>query len=70
MPELPDIEAYLFALRERLLGRTLEDVRVGGSFFLRTVTPALASAHGRKVTELRRVGKRVAIGLRRAGCGW
>ncbi len=63
MPELPDIEAYLFALRARLQGRTLEDVRVGGSFFLRTVTPSLASANGRKVTELRRVGKRVAIGL-------
>ena len=63
MPELPDIEAYLFALRERLRGRTLEDVRVGGSFFLRTVTPGLASANGRRVVELRRVGKRVAIGL-------
>ena len=63
MPELPDIEAYLFALRERVLGQTLEEVRVGGSFFLRTVVPALASANGRRVVELRRVGKRVAIGL-------
>ena len=63
MPELPDIEAYLFALRERVLGQTLEDVRVGGSFFLRTVVPSLALANGRKVVELRRLGKRVAIGL-------
>ena len=63
MPELPDIEAYLFALRERVLGKSLEEVRVGGSFFLRTVVPALGSANGRRVVELRRVGKRVAIGL-------
>ncbi len=63
MPELPDVEAYLFALRERVLGQTLEDVRVAGSFFLRTVAPPLASAAGRKVVALRRLGKRVAIGL-------
>ena len=63
MPELPDVEAYLFALRERVMGQVLEDVRVGGSFFLRTVAPKLESANGRRVVELRRVGKRVAIGL-------
>ncbi len=63
MPELPDVEAYLFALRERVLGQTLEDVRVAGSFFLRTVAPPLASAAGRKVVALRRLGKRIAIGL-------
>ena len=63
MPELPDIEAYLFALRERVLGQTLEDVREGGSFFLRTVSPPLSAANRRQVVELRRVGKRVAIGL-------
>ena len=63
MPELPDIEAYLFALRERILGQRLVEVRVGGSFFLRTVTPRLDAADGRKVLDLRRVGKRVAIGL-------
>ena len=58
-----DIEAYLFALRERILGQRLVEVRVGGSFFLRTVTPRLDAADGRKVLDLRRVGKRVAIGL-------
>ena len=63
MPELPDVEAYLFALRERVLGRVLEEVRVSGSFFLRTVAPRLDSANGRRVVEVRRVGKRVAIGL-------
>ena len=63
MPELPDVEAYLFALRERLPGRMLEEVRVSGSFFLRTAVPPLQAANGRRVVELRRVGKRVAIGL-------
>ena len=63
MPELPDVEAYLFALRSRILGQRLDGVRLESAFFLRTVTPPLAEAPGRAVRELRRVGKRVAIGL-------
>jgi formamidopyrimidine-DNA glycosylase len=63
MPELPDIEAYLFALRERVVGRTLEQVRLGSPFFLRTVAPPLTAADGQKIVELRRIGKRIALGL-------
>ena len=63
MPELPDVEAYLFALRERVLHQTLEDVRVASAFLLRTAQPPLRAANGRKVTELRRIGKRIAFGL-------
>ena len=63
MPELPDIEAYLFALRERIVGQTLEQVRLGSPFLLRTVDPTLEAAAGQKVIELRRIGKRIAIGL-------
>lgn len=63
MPELPDIEAYLFALRERILDQTLLAVRLGSPFLLRTVDPSLASATHQKVTRLRRIGKRIAIGL-------
>jgi formamidopyrimidine-DNA glycosylase len=63
MPELPDIEAYLFALRERIVGRTLEQVRLGSPFFLRTVAPPLTAADGEKIVELRRIGKRIALGL-------
>ena len=63
MPELPDIEAYLFALRERIVGETVKQVRLGSPFFLRTVDPPLSAADGQRVTGLRRVGKRVAIGL-------
>ena len=63
MPELPDIEAYLFALRQRILGKELKQIRIGSPFLLRTVEPPLAAAHGQRVSELRRVGKRIAIGL-------
>src|SRR5512144_1589542 len=63
MPELPDIEAYLEALRPRIGERKLDRVRLGSPFLLRTFDPPLDAVHGRRVTELRRVGKRIAIGL-------
>ena len=63
MPELPDISAYLFALDARLIGQTLEEVRLASPFLLRTAEPPLALARGRKVLEFRRIGKRIAIGL-------
>ena len=63
MPELPDIEAYLHALRARILGQELLRVRRGSPFILRTVDPPLAMAEGGRVAELRRLGKRIAIGL-------
>lgn len=63
MPELPDIETYLDALRERILGHTLEGVRLGTPFLLRSVTPPLSATFSREVTELRRIGKRIAIGV-------
>ena len=63
MPELPDIAAYLTALEPRILNQPLEHVRVNSAFLLRTAQPPLASAEGRRVRELRRLGKRIAIGL-------
>jgi formamidopyrimidine-DNA glycosylase len=63
MPELPDIAAYLSALEPRIVDQTLEHVRLASPFLLRTVQPPLASAEGRKVRELRRIGKRIAIGM-------
>ncbi len=63
MPELPDISAYLTALEPRILGQTLQHVRLGSIFVLRTVDPPLSSTEGRTVTALRRIGKRIAIGL-------
>ena len=63
MPELPDITAYITALEPRILGQPLERVRLASPFLLRTVEPPLAEAEGRKVRELRRIGKRIAIGV-------
>jgi len=63
MPELPDIAAYISALEARVLGQTLERVRLGSVFLLRTAEPPLASVEGRVVREIRRVGKRIAVGV-------
>ena len=63
MPELPDIAAYLSALEPRIVGEPLERVRVAGISLLRTAQPPLASVEGRTVRELRRIGKRIALGL-------
>jgi formamidopyrimidine-DNA glycosylase len=63
VPELPDIAAYIEALEPRVMGRTLDRVRVGSPFLLRTLEPPPASAEGRVVRGLRRIGKRIAMGL-------
>ena len=63
MPELPDIAAYISALERRIAGQPLEKVRLQNAFLLRTIQPPLASVEGRKVSELRRIGKRIAIGV-------
>lgn len=63
MPELPDIAAYISALEDRIVGRPLEGVRIANPFLLRTAQPPIANAEGRTVREIRRVGKRIAIGL-------
>jgi formamidopyrimidine-DNA glycosylase len=63
MPELPDIVVYIEALEQRILGQPLEGIRVVSPFLLRTVTPPLGSTAGKKVMHLRRLGKRICIGL-------
>jgi formamidopyrimidine-DNA glycosylase len=63
MPELPDIAIYVEALGKRILGERLERVRIVSLFLLRTVEPAAASVDGKKVVELRRLGKRICIGV-------
>src|ERR1700692_347921 len=63
MPELPDITVYIEALRKRILGERLERVRIVSPFLLRTVEPPVASVEGKKVLELRRLGKRICIGV-------
>src|SRR6202789_4540446 len=63
MPELPDITAYISALEPRIVGQPLEHVRVVSAFLLRTAQPPVSSVEGRIVRELRRIGKRIAIGV-------
>jgi formamidopyrimidine-DNA glycosylase len=63
LPELPDIAAYIDALETRIVHQPLERIRLNSPFLLRTAQPPLASAESRTVRELRRVGKRIAIGI-------
>jgi formamidopyrimidine-DNA glycosylase len=63
MPELPDLEAYLAALRERVLDRRLRSIRITSPFVLRSVSPRPVELEGASIRELRRLGKRLVIGL-------
>jgi formamidopyrimidine-DNA glycosylase len=63
MPELPDIAAYIRALAPRIVGQPLEHVRIASAFLLRTARPPVAAVEGHVVRELRRIGKRIAIGV-------
>jgi formamidopyrimidine-DNA glycosylase len=63
MPELPDIDVYVDALRRKLGGQVLCEARLGSPFLLRTVSPTLADAEGQAMVAVRRVGKRVAFGM-------
>jgi formamidopyrimidine-DNA glycosylase len=63
MPELPDVVVYLEAMEARIAGARLERARLATPFLLRSVDPPLGEASGRRVTALRRLGKRIVIGL-------
>jgi formamidopyrimidine-DNA glycosylase len=63
VPELPDIAAYMSALEPRIVGQPLRHVRLLNAFLLRTAEPPIAQLEGRVVRDLRRVGKRIAIGF-------
>ena len=63
MPELPDISAYISALEPRIIGQSLQRVRISSPFLLRTVQPSISEVEGGTVQELRRIGKRIAISV-------
>lgn len=63
MPELPDVTVYIEALDARIAGATLENVRIRSPFLTRTVSPRPSEAVGHRVSDLRRIGKRIAIGF-------
>jgi len=63
MPELPDIVVYIEALNKRIIGHTLDGVRLGSPFLLRTAVPTISAVESKTVSELKRLGKRICIGL-------
>src|SRR5579884_4353964 len=63
MPELPDVVVYVEALRDRVIGRQLKRAHIRGPFLLRSTSPPLESVFGKTVREVRRVGKRIALGF-------
>ena len=63
MPEYPDIVVYIEALEKRIQGRTLERVQIASPFLLRTAALPISSVEGKKVIDLRRLGKRICIGV-------
>src|SRR5437762_14290424 len=63
MPEIPDLEVYVEHLRRLVAGQRLERVRLAGWNLLRTTEPPLESTHGRSVTAVRRLGKRIVLEL-------
>jgi formamidopyrimidine-DNA glycosylase len=63
MPELPDVELYVAALRERVVGTKLQGVRLASPFLLRSVEPPVGATEGRQVEGVRRIGKRIVLEL-------
>src|SRR5204862_4267604 len=63
MPELPDVTVYIEALESRVLGKRLERVKLVNPFILRTALPPISQAEGKRVTAIRRVGKRIVFEL-------
>ena len=63
LPELPDIVVYIAALEQRVLAQRLARVRIASPFLLRTAEPPLDGVRGKQVREIRRCGKRIALGL-------
>ena len=63
MPELPDITVYIEALASRVVGQPLERMRIAKPFLLRSVDPPISAAEGKRVTGMRRMGKRIVLEL-------
>jgi formamidopyrimidine-DNA glycosylase len=63
LPELPDITVYIESLEKRIVGHTLERIRIANPFLVRSVDPPIRDTEGKRVVEVRRIGKRIAIGL-------
>jgi len=65
MPELPDVVVYIEALKERVLNQTIQKIRIGSPFIVRSFDPRIGEAEGKKILRLRRLGKRIVFELER-----
>src|SRR5512138_3339488 len=63
MPELPDVTVYVECTAAKVIGRTIERVRIASPFVVRSVDPPVREVEGKTVHDVRRIGKRIAIGL-------
>lgn len=63
MPELPDVTVYVERIRAKIAGQKIERVRIINPFVLRSVDPPVSELSGKTVDEIRRIGKRIAIGV-------
>ena len=63
MPELPDVTVYVESIASRVVGQPIEGIRVASPFVVRTFEPPLSAASGKRVLELRRLGKRIVFVL-------
>ena len=63
MPELPDITVYIEALKSRIQGRQLLAIHIVGPFLLRSVDPSVDALIDKRVVDIRRLGKRIVIGM-------
>lgn len=63
MPEFPDITVYIEALQQRITGQRLQHIQLGSPFLLRTTQPQITTVESRRVVNVRRLGKRICIGL-------
>jgi len=63
MPELPDVTVYIELIAAKTVGRTIDRVRIASPFVVRSVDPPVSAAEGKTVRDVRRIGKRIAIGI-------
>ena len=63
MPELPDVTVYVELIAAKTVGRNIERVRIASPFVVRSVDPPMRDVEGKAVRDVRRIGKRIAIGL-------
>ena len=63
MPELPDVVVYIERLEAMFIGQSLDRIRLGGPFVLKSVDPPVDEIGGRTLESVERLGKRIVMGF-------